>query len=461
VILGNRFHKNIIPELKVDNAKMFFYGKDGKGNEIRIPLSEELLSRHLMLIGGIGTGKTNTINQYVSELRKIITTDDIAIIFDTKGDFYNLFYRPGDVVISNDETACDSLKRPNYWNIFKEISNDEHIMESINEISYSLFKEACERTNQPFFPNAARDIFSAILWDFVKNRPVNERTNRFLSKFLFKDASIKELKELLNRNEEFRALISYIDNETSNQTQGVIAELQRVTRNYFQSNFNMHGTLGISDLTRQKGGRFIFIEYDLNIGTMLTPIYSLMFDIAIKQAIGRDRSKGNVYFITDEFRLLPNLVHIDDAVNFGRSLGVKFLISIQNINQIYENYGEQRARSIMSGFLTTISFRVTDEPTRDFIKSSFGKNRKKDSFGNIVSTRGLIEETREGFVVEDWDITNLDRGHAIIGMPGIEPFLFDFKEFKEQEYKATLKSKIDEVEKSTSKLKKLRFTYDW
>ncbi len=151
-----------------------------------------------------------------------------------------------------------------------------------------------------------------------------------------------------------------------------------------------------------------------------------MFDNAIKHALSRKRTNGNVFFVTDEFRLLPYLEHIDDAVNFGRSLGVKFLLSIQNVNQIYENYGEQRARSIMSGFLTTIAFNVNDINTREYVKTCFGHNRKKDSFGNIISTKGISEEMREGYVVEDWDIVNLLPGEAIIGLPNTEPFFFNF-----------------------------------
>lgn len=98
-----------------------------------------------------------------------------------------------------------------------------------------------------------------------------------------------------------------------------------------------------------------------------------MFDMAIKAALGRKRSAGNVYFITDEFRLLPNLEHIDDAVNFGRSLGIKFMIGIQNVEQIYECYGEERARSILSGFLTSFSFRVNDAKSREYIQQLYGK----------------------------------------------------------------------------------------
>ena len=429
VLIGDKLHNKDLPDISCDEALFELPGTDGAGNVTSFPLSEATLSRHIMLIGGIGTGKTNAINHYIASVRKVMKEDDIAIVFDTKGDFYNTFYRPGDIVISNDETATDDKERKNYWNIFKEIQEGPQMMESITEISHALFKEACERTNQPFFPNAARDIFTATLWHFMKSEPELHRTNQWLSDFLFQ-SSTGDLKKMLLSYPQFRAMVSYIQNEDSAQTQGVLAELQQVIRQIFVGNFNKHGTLGLRTLTKNKGGRIVFIEYDLSLGSMLSPIYSLMFDIAIKQALGRDRSEGNVYFITDEFRLLPNLSHIDDAVNFGRSLGIKFLIGIQNVEQIYENYGEERARSIMSGFLTTFAFRVNDQRSRAYIKESFGMNRKRDSFSSIMDVNGQMEETREGYVVEDWDITNLLTGQAVIGLPGKEPFIFRFAEFK-------------------------------
>lgn len=439
VLFGNELHTVDLPQLEEKDAFITLTGKDGSGNPARIPFSEATFGRHIMLIGGIGTGKTNAINQVLARMRDRMQENSVAIVFDTKGDFYNTFYEPGDVVISNDDHAVDSLGRQNYWNIFEEIQTGPQMMESIIEISHALFAEACKKTNQPFFPNAARDIFSAVLWHFMTSYERKKRTNKWLSDFLF-HSTTAELKAMLNRYPQFRAMTSYIQNEDSAQTQGVLAELQQVVRQIFVGNFNKHGTLGLRTLTKKKGGKFVFIEYDLSLGSMLSPIYSLMFDIAIKESIGRDRTEGNVFFITDEFRLLPNLVHIDDAVNFGRSLGVKFLIGIQNVEQIYENYGEERARSIMSGFLTTFAFRVTDYRSRKHIQDSFGMNRKKDSFSNIVATKGLIEETREGYVVEDWDISNLHTGEAIIGMPAKEPFLFWFDYFDEKRYKAERKA---------------------
>lgn len=179
-------------------------------------------------------------------------------------------------------------------------------------------------------------------------------------------------------------------------------------------------------LVRQKGGRMIFVEYDLSMGETLTPIYTLLFDLAIKEALSRKKSEGNVYFVVDEFRLLPNLKHIDDAVNFGRSMGVKFMIGLQNLEQMNECYGHARAQSILSGFLTSVCFRVNDPSSIEYIKNLHGHNRKKEIYTSSIHGRGIIENVRDAFVVEDWDIQRLKTGEAIIGLPGQEPFRFQF-----------------------------------
>ena len=204
------------------------------------------------------------------------------------------------------------------------------------------------------------------------------------------------------------------------------AAAQQQVRELFIGNFKKRGTLSMRELVRQKGGRMIFVEYDLSVGETLTPIYTLLFDLAIKEALSRKKSEGNVFFLVDEFRLLPNLTHIDDAVNFGRSMGVKFMIGIQNIEQMYEVYGQARARSILSGFLTSICFRVNDASSIEYIEKLHGRNRKKEVYMASVQGRGLVENVRDANVVEDWDIQRLGIGEAIIGLPGKEPFWFHF-----------------------------------
>lgn len=429
VLFGNEL-KQSAPDIADDeNTVLYFKGTDNQKVHKNIPISTNILSKHIMLLGGIGTGKTNAFFQMVSQIKDKMTQDDIMIIFDTKGDFYKEFYQPGDVVISNDETAVGPDGEPDYWNIFNEVAGGEQQYASVMEIAKSLFKKACENSNQVFFPNAARDIFMSVMLHFLRysesiddNKYLN---NASLVDFI-KSKTSSDLRDMLYSYSDMRAMTSYISTDDSPQTQGVLSELQQSIREIFVGNFAKKGTLGLRDLVRKKGGRKIFIEYDLSYGELLTPIYSLMFDMAIKEALGRGRSEGNVYFITDEFRLLPNLEHVDDAVNFGRSLGIRFMIGIQNVEQIYDNYGEERAHSIMSGFMTSLNFRVNDPKSREHIKQQFGMNRKIEAYVTNVQSKGMIEERRDGYVVEDWDLTNLKIGQAVIGFPENEPFVFQF-----------------------------------
>lgn len=420
---GNELHTLPIP-YPSNNPQCAFIGTEPSGRDTYIPIDKELLSRHIMFLGGIGTGKTNAFNQIIRQLRSSMTKDDIMIVFDTKGDFYKSFYRAGDIVISNDSTATGPDGK-DYWNIFNEIDNDESMEEQIIEIAKSLFHERLEKTSQPFFPNAAKDLFSAILTHFTRH-PEVKPDNRLLRAFL--DSSpTEDIRRMLDCHNDLRAMKSYIFDDRSPQTQGVMSELQQLTREIFLGNFKKEGTLSMKDIVRNKGGRIVFIEYDLGIGNMLSPIYSLLFDLAIKEALSRKKSEGNVYFITDEFSLLPSLQHVDDAVNFGRSLGVKFMIGIQNIDQVYQNYGENRALSLLSGFLTSVCFRVNDSTSKEYIKRLHGVNRKKEIYMASVQGRGIVESVRDANVVEDWDITRLKIGQAIIGLPGQPPFIFQFK----------------------------------
>lgn len=423
VLCGNQLRTDIPEGLPYKNLSCRLTGTTGNKERRIIPFTQDMLSKHLLLLGGIGTGKTNAFNGMISQLKANLTDEDVMVIFDTKGDFYHTFYQNGDIVISNDETATGPMEK-DYWNIFNEVAADGRGVESITEIAKMIFAEACEKTNQVFFPNAARGIFEACIYHFFQEDP-KYRSNYYLMEFINSMTS-RELREMLERYPHFRAMTSYISADESPQTQGVLSELQRVCRDIFIGKFADVGGLSIRNLVKEKGGKTIFIEYDLSIGQALSPIYSMLFDLAIKEALGRKRSSGNVYFITDEFRLLPYLQHIDDAVNFGRSLGVKFMIGLQNVEQMYESYGEERARSILSGFQSIIAFRLNDAKSREHVQGFFGKNRKLEAYIPMIQTKGMVEENREGMVVEDWDITSLHTGQAIVGLPEQEPFLFQF-----------------------------------
>lgn len=426
ILEGNQLLNQVT--ITADDAKFALLGTDDQNQQMIWPVGGEQLSRHMLLLGGIGTGKSNAFNLIIQRIRHTLNSNDVMIIFDTKGDYYNEFYRPGDVVISNDDRATGG-DGPDYWNIFNEVTIDSRHEENIMEICKTLFSEKLEKTTQPFFPNAAKDLLQALMLYLLRNDDCQKMRNNKSLRHVLDTFSVPAMLRILRSYPDTKAMESYIADPKSGQTLGVVAELQQMVREIFVGNFAKKGTLSMRKLVNSKGAKVIFVEYDLGIGGMLTPVYRLLMDLAIKEALCRKTNEGNVYFMIDEFRLLPHLTHVDDGVNFGRSLGAKFFLGVQNIEQVFHAYGEDLGRSILSGFSTMIAFRVADGTTREYIKEIFGKNRKLVVYESGVRTRGVVETMNDSNVVEDWDVAHLRVGEAIVGYADYLPFRFRFKRF--------------------------------
>lgn len=427
VLYGNRLLQHVPVDPK--GAVFGLVGTDPMGKPAAWPISADTLRKHMLLLGAIGTGKTNAMNCILSCVRSTMTRQDVMFVFDTKGDYYKEFYRPGDVVISNDRRATNG-HGADYWNLFGEVAIDGHEDENAAEIAKAIFADRLERTSQPFFPNAGKDLLTALVLDICRRKDRPERMNNEALLRMLQTLTSARMVRLLSGHTDLTGMIPYIQDPKSGQTLGVISELQSATRELFIGNFARKGGISIRNLVRQKGGRVVFVEYDLGIGGVLTPIYRLLFDLAIKEALCRnEREPGKVYFVLDEFSLLPRLNHIDDGVNFGRSLGVTFLAGAQNVSQVYDAYGEDRANSLLSGFSTTVCFRLNDGKSRAFVKELNGKNGRITSYDSDVRAKGMIDQYREAYVVEDHDLLNLRTGEAVIRSGNYPPFRFRFKEY--------------------------------
>ena len=119
-------------------------------------------------------------------------------------------------------------------------------------------------------------------------------------------------------------------------------------------------------------------------------------------------------------------MHIDDALNFGRSLGVKVCAGLQSIDQLYDIYGEDRGKVLAAGFMNSFCFQTFDLDSRKFIMERFGEKYENLS---LHSRSVPVSAQRQGHVVEDWDILRLDVGQAYINLVGYDPFFFHFTDF--------------------------------
>ena len=140
---------------------------------------------------------------------------------------------------------------------------------------------------------------------------------------------------------------------------------------------------------------------------------------------GASLFRGN--FVMDEFALVPQLQHLSDGINFGRSLGLKFIVGTQNVEQVLLGYSPELARTIISGFGTVFAFRLMDEVSRTVVRQRFGSNRKRLTFNASVG-RAVQQETAIGNVIEDWHLSSPQVGECIASLPVGAPFHFTFRE---------------------------------
>lgn len=155
-----------------------------------------------------------------------------------------------------------------------------------------------------------RDLMASIIIALIRNGVIPN--NRDVKEYI-DSTSADDLRGLLGQHRELASVASYIGSKSGSQAQGVLSEMYSVVRDVFTGVFADAGDFSMRKFIRQKQGRTAFIEYDLAIGDVLSPIYTLLFDLALKEALGRTATQGNVYLIADELKLLPNLRHLEDG----------------------------------------------------------------------------------------------------------------------------------------------------
>jgi type IV secretory pathway TraG/TraD family ATPase VirD4 len=419
-----------------DPVQLIF--RSGENRNEFFGVDEPTLFQHVLFMGGSGLGKTNTLSQAYYQLKRAQDVlNSVMLVFDTKADYYRhrYFKAAGDIVIGNSRRFRDQSV---VWNIFEEVLADgddpRDYEANAREIAKGLFNGRGSKS-QPFFAEAAMTIFSSAIIYFIRryrdNYPKwkNKLNNRYLRLFLT-GHSAEQLDHYFSIYPDMRGLRTYFGDGNNNQALGVFAELRGMLDACFRGVFAQEppaGTKGFSirKAVREKGGKTIFIEYDMATGEALVPIYSVLVDLALKEAMGEE-ANGKTYLLLDELKLLPKLSHLDDAINFGRSKQVSVIAGLQSVKQIYAAYGPEQGQVILGGFGSVIAFRTPDHESREYITKLFGPNII--SYRYYDPNNNPVDRERDGNTVEHWEIQSMGIGRAIVGLASqTSPFLFQFE----------------------------------
>lgn len=339
-------------EEKLSKAIASIVNKESLPITQKVRLPQKYETTHFFTIGRPGCGKSQLFYRII---QKVMSRGDKAIIYDFKGDQVAKFYNPEKHVLFN---PFD--KRCAQWNIFNEIETPL----DIRSIANSLIPIT---GNDPYWSNAARDVFAGILKAcYQAGRKTNDEVYRCCS------MPAQELSSFLARYSGTETATRHLAQDKAGAS---ILSIMSSSTQCFEYLRNIKGDFSIrkwaSDDTDK---RCVFLTNYTEISDTIRPILSLFVELAGKRVLSMpDNLQRRFFFFIDEFGTLNNLPTIPTMLTNGRSKGMSIWIAIQDIGQIEKIYGKDLSQTIINSCATSFTFAVNDHFTADFISKKLGE----------------------------------------------------------------------------------------
>lgn len=388
-----------------------------------------------LILGSAGSGKSTLMRQLAKPIFENAKTNDNVITFCAKSDMLEFAY-PDDIIINISNTkntkAC--------WNIFEEMKASSDPELTLREISTALFEDAEEKSSQPFFPQAAREIFfktALYMYKYAISKKIS-LSNGDLIEFLEttpihgsdSDPGWVELASLYP--DSFGMLRDYLG-DGSDQGLGCLSEVRTMLSKAFFGSFKSYGGTFSAIRSSQSGGKRIFLDYNYSSGGHATlPVYKILIDLFLKEAMRTD-AKHKTWFLLDEGALLPKSNVLTDALSFGRdpssgnkNAGVRILMALQSARQMTNHYTQSQAECILSLFPNIIAMRIADSFSRKIVSDRYGKAHYLYTYSGVGGKEHIHESTEE--VVSDFHFSYITKeGQAIMSLPAFSshPFIYD------------------------------------
>lgn len=388
----------------------------------RLSLTEEHLSKGIGSIGATGSGKTYCIRRMVSEIRSN-SSNYSMIVVQAKDDFNDMF-REGDLILEQGLNSDKSIK----WNLFKDILADGYDMKMIKLNARQFVKHLFSyknNTKEPFFVEGASELLYCIIISLIKlgMNNLHERknwTNGGLIRF-FLNYTEDEYVRIIENSGEPGVLNRLLGTENDNrQAIGVWGELVTTALQTLVDVFAEDGDFSIREFVRNKNNQVLFINYDPSYKDTQIKIFGSMINLMLNEVLSRNSNAGSIYLICDELPVIGK-IDIAQAVNIGRAKGLKTIIGCQSIEQLYSIYGENDGRNLLSGLCTKLYFKPNDSTTRQYMQDDFGKEIADYI---TMSPGGCYTDRREGYVIEDFYINEMQTGECFVNISDGTQFKF-------------------------------------
>jgi type IV conjugative transfer system coupling protein TraD len=396
-------------------SKLWSLNKASSFNIGSMPLVKDTETRHFLVTGSTGSGKTNLMHQLLPQIE---AKKQPAMIIDQTGEMIARYYNPkrGDIIFNPFDD------RGKAWNFFEDCSNPEEL-ERFSKILFSFNRKRSKSHSDPFWEQSAEYVFNACVEYLVKN----DKANLGSLKRMAIDSNLKDLQGLLKGTPAER----YLTDDGKGVASSVLSMLAT----------NAKPISHLPDINDTKVGKFSLKEYFQNIKQgssswlflstkpssreLTLPLVACLSELALTQLmdIGIDKTR-RVWCIFDELASLGNLPALPPLMSEGRKYGACVIAALQSLNQLYDNYGHYAGSSIFGQFGTSFFFRNTEPAIAKLFSDMCGtetvtRQQKNTSFGANTFRDGVSysEHQQKQAIVELNDLASLSVGQCYALLP--------------------------------------------
>lgn len=371
-----------------------------------MPLLKNSETRHILISGGTGSGKTNCFHSLLPQIRK---QHQRAIIVDTTGEFVKKYFREGKDFLFN---PFD--KRGVQWHPWCECQ-DEYDYKTMAQ----SFIPSSHHEEDNFWRKAAQEVFCSIL----QIKAVEQRSTEVVKLLLYD--SLQTLSKALQDTKA----ASFLD-PNSEKTSGSIRAVAATYLECLELLKDTETPFSIRDwVQKTNDDSWLFLSSTTAQRASLIPLISAWFSTAMRNLLQLEPdAKRRLWFIADELPSLNKLKDLEVCLAESRKFGGCAMLALQSPAQLEMIYGRELAKIIMGNCATRIAFSEQDPEIATKISKIFGEKEMKElqesiSYGAHEMRDGvnLSSQAKISPVVSSTDIQSLRINEAFIKLPGNLP----------------------------------------
>jgi len=364
----------------------------------KMPLVKDMETRHCLVTGSTGSGKTNFMHNILLQVEK---KKQPTIVVDQTGEMIAKYYNEerGDIIFNPFDD------RSHVWDFWADVCDDESL-ERFSSILMGFNRKISGTRSDPFWEKSATEIFeSAVKYQrAIHNKSIEELN------ILIRQTGLRELRQKLTGT----AAARYLESENSVTANSILSVLTTSTKPlaYLQDTMgqNVFSLKKYFEGVKSGNDAWLFLATKPSNRSITLPLIACLVELALAELmdIGIDENR-RVWFGLDELAALGVLPGLSPLMTEGRKYGVCVIAGLQSLNQLYEHYGYHAGSKIFGQFGTLCFFRNQEEGivrmisnmcgtetiTRQQKNTSFGANEFRDGVSyNEQETKKLCKSAR-------------------------------------------------------------------